>query len=137
MDGFDVSGIPPIEHNTEPIPFEDAGGEKESANPGVSHTPLDLGQGSKVELPQVEASAEPAKPTVRAGAAGRVVSAERITGVKTFFTKLHPGAIDFLDSQISGWLNENPGVVIKRTNVVVGEVQAKKTEPNVVVLVWY
>ena len=62
---------------------------------------------------------------------------ERIGGVKTFFTKLHAGAIDFLDQQITRWLKENPGVTVKRTNTVVGEIQAKKTEPNILITVWY
>jgi hypothetical protein len=63
--------------------------------------------------------------------------ADRITGCKTFFTKLHPGAIDFLDGQINQWLKDNPSVVIKMTNTAVGEVQGKKTEDNILMTVWY
>ncbi|HSW02650.1 MAG TPA: hypothetical protein VLI39_20975 [Sedimentisphaerales bacterium] len=62
---------------------------------------------------------------------------DRITGCKTFFTKLHPGAIDFLDEQINLWLKDNPGVVIKLTNTTTGEVQGKKTEANILMTVWY
>jgi len=62
---------------------------------------------------------------------------DRITSCKTFFTKLHPGAIKFLEEQITAWLKENPTVFIKRTNVIMGEVQEKKTEPNIVIVVWY
>jgi len=58
-------------------------------------------------------------------------------GVKTFFTKLHPGAMNFLDEQITKWLKENPHVTVKRTNIVTGQVQAKKTEPNIIITVWY
>jgi hypothetical protein len=65
------------------------------------------------------------------------VSTNRVTGVKTFFTKLHPGAMEFLDEQITKWLKENPGVMIKRTNTVTGDVQAKKTEPNIIITIWY
>jgi hypothetical protein len=64
-------------------------------------------------------------------------STSRVSGVKTFFTKLHPGALDFLDEQITKWLKDNPGVVIKRTNTVTGEIQAKKTEPNIIITIWY
>jgi hypothetical protein len=67
----------------------------------------------------------------------KAAPAGRIEGVRTFFTKLHPGAISFLDEQITRWLKENPGVTVKRTNIVVGEVQAKKTEPNILISVWY
>ena len=69
--------------------------------------------------------------------APKVVSSARITGVKTFFTKLHPGAIEFLDEQICMWLKGNPGVSIKQTNVTTGLVQSKKTEPNILITVWY
>jgi hypothetical protein len=96
----------------------------------VSHSPLNLGG------PKVESAVGAAMPVIRKPVEA-VVSAERITGVKTFFTKLHSGAIEFLDEQITNWLRSNPGIIIKQTNTVVGEVQAKKTEPNVIVTVWY
>jgi len=114
-----------------PIPFDNFDpGEK-----GVSHAPLDLGGTSPIQIPKVEmpkpAAAAAKKPTEK------IASTSRIVGVKTFFTKLHPGAINFLDEQITRWLTENPGIQIKQTNVVVGEVQAKKTEPNIIITVWY
>jgi len=129
-----------------PIPFDDTG----AGGSGVSHSPLDLGGGTaaapKVGIPQ-PAAAKPkaaapqpiAKPNSSVLKPQRQVSSagDRIEGVKTFFTKLHAGAIDFLDQQITRWLKENPGVIIKRTNVVVGEIQAKKTEPNVIITIWY
>jgi hypothetical protein len=61
----------------------------------------------------------------------------RITGVKTFYAKLHGGSISFLDEQITNWLRDNPNIVIKRTNVVTGDLVAKNTEPNVIVTIWY
>jgi hypothetical protein len=111
-----------------PIPFDDSGpGES-----GISHAPLDLGGTSPVQIPKVQAP-KPVqkKPVVKAA------STDRIAGVKTFFTKLHPGAMNFLDEQISRWLADNPGIRIKQTNVTTGEVQAKKTEPNIIITVWY
>ncbi|MHC4205254.1 MAG: hypothetical protein ACYSTT_11445 [Planctomycetota bacterium] len=111
-----------------PIPFDDS----ETGDKGVSHAPLDLGGTSPVQIPKVEMP-KPAvkKPTVK------TASSDRIEGVKTFFTKLHPGAMNFLDEQITRWLNENPDVKVKRTNVTTGQVQAKKTEPNIIINVWY
>jgi hypothetical protein len=98
----------------------------------VSHSPLNLGGGSAAEVPK---SPEP-KP-VAARPTAKQDPPERITGVKTFFTKLHAGAMEFLDEQIVKWLQENPGVQIKLTNTTTGEVQGKKTEPNVIIHVWY
>ena len=137
MDNFNSSNfggnnfnepIPLDQDLDKPIPLEDisiGGG-------GVSHAPLDLGGSSPVEAPKIKVP-QPAskKPTEQ------VISGERITGVRTFFTKLHEGSINFLDEMIIKWLKENPGVTIKRTNVVIGPIQAKKTEPNIIITVWY
>jgi len=117
----------PFDRNSDkPIPF-DIG---DTSQPGISHSPLDLGAGTteaqKIAMP---------KPVLKPQE--KIVSTDRITGLKTFFTKLHPGALEFLDEQISAWLKQNPGIVIKRTNVTTGEVQAKKSEPNIIITVWY
>ena len=121
--------IPLGEDLDKPIPFDNTG----AGGTGVSHSPLDLGGSSPVEAPKIKVPQPVAmKPTEK-----KVVSSDRITGVKTFFTKLHPGAINFLDEQITKWLKENPDVKIKRTNTVTGEIQGKKTDPNIIITVWY
>lgn len=132
MDDFDDIKLPSDNDLNEPISFDDDSNEPipfddETGQTSVSHSPLNLGGSDVVEAPKPA----PKKQT------DNVTSAERITGVKTFFTKLHPGAMNFLDEQITSWLNENPGITIKRTNIATGEVQAKKTEPNIIITVWY
>jgi len=142
MDNTDIGNFPgsenldqPIplgEDLDKPIPFDDG-----TSNSSVSHSPLSLGgsgtaQAPKKEMPKIEVP----KPAVKK-VEENIISTDRITGVKTFFTKLHPGAMDFLDEQITKWLKENPGVKIKRTNTVTGDIQAKKTEPNIIITVWY
>jgi len=124
MDNFDSGSIGPSEERNAPIPFDDD-------DTSVSHSPLDLGGGT-VEMPKIKAAEPIAKKP-----AEKIVSAERITGIKTFFTKLHAGSIDFLDEQITKWLKENPGITIKRTNTVTGVVVGKKSEPNIIVTIWY
>ena len=122
--------IPLDQDFDKPIPLDDisiGGG-------GISHAPLDLGGSSPVEMPKIEV---PKPAPVAQKPAEKVISSDRITGVKTFFTKLHPGAINFLDEQITKWLAENPEVVIKRTNIITGEIQAKKTDPNIIITVWF
>jgi hypothetical protein len=111
-----------------PIPFDDSG----TSDKGVSHAPLDLGGTSPVQIPKIEMPKSAVKKP-----AEKTASTDRIAGVKTFFTKLHPGALNFLDEQITRWLTENPDVQIKRTNVVTGLIQAKKTEPNIIITIWY
>jgi DNA-binding Lrp family transcriptional regulator len=127
MDNFDIGKIPPRRDPNEPIPFDE-----DTSGAGVSHSPLDLGGGDTTEASKIEMPA----PVVKKPAE-KIVSAERITGVKTFFTKLHAGAMDFLDEIITKWLKDNPGISIKLTNVITGEIQGKKTEPNIIVTVWY
>ena len=116
----DISAVSP---DSKPIPFDD-----DTSGTEVSHSPLNLGGGSTAGVPEVESAARPKK---------KIASDERITGVRTFFTKLHPGAMDFLDKQISNWLKANPSLIVKRINITTGEVQAKKTEPNIIITVWY
>jgi hypothetical protein len=142
MDNLDGNRLPgnkdldkpiPLDDDLDkPIPFDD----DDTGRTSVLHSPLNLG-GSTAGV----AKPGPAKPTVAKPAmtqpGEKAVSADRITGIKTFFTKLHPGAMEFLDGQINDWLKANPGIAIKRTNTATGEVQAKKTEPNIIITVWY
>ncbi|MHC4131052.1 MAG: hypothetical protein ACYSSP_12440 [Planctomycetota bacterium] len=134
MSDFDVRDIPPPpEVNEEPIPFDDDDSD-EGESSGVSHSPLTLGP-EPVKIPETKPSQQPA---VSAPAQQQAApSAGRITGCKTFFTKLHPGAIEFLDGQITEWIKKNPDKTIKSTNSTVGEVQAKKTEQNLIVTIWF
>jgi hypothetical protein len=104
-----------------PIPFDDA--ENDQGN--ISHAPLNLDSSTTLFE------------TAHEKTTGEKSSPERITRVRTFFTKLHAGSIDFLDQQINNWLRDNPGIVIKRTDTTVGSVVAKKTEPNIVITIWY
>ena len=133
MENFDINNPPnlpdPINMDLDkPIPFDDS----EPGEKSVSHAPLDLGGTSPVQIPKVEMPKPAAKKPTE-----KIASTDRIAGVKTFFTKLHPGALNFLDEQITRWLTENPGIRIKRTNVALGDIQGKKSEPNIIISVWY
>ena len=114
-----------------PIPFNDS---DNSGRSGVSHKPLSIGGGNSNQAPKVEL----AKPDIKK-ADKKIASSEgdRINSVKTFYTKLHSGSIDYIDEVINDWLKANPDVLIKKTNTVTGEVQGKKTEPNIIVTIWY
>lgn len=139
-----------IDDLDKPLPVNNAAPNNAVPNKGnVSHTPLNLGGPPAPAAPRA-ATPVPAAPAAAVPVAriqmpkgavkkpvAQIVSSERITGIKTFFTKLHPGAVQFLDEQICNWLAANPGVVVKRTNVTTGDVQSKKTEPNILVSVWY
>jgi len=124
MDNFESGNSGKKEDLDAPIPFDD----DDTSEASVSHSPSDLGGGT-AEVPTAKVTAQPM--------AEKIASSERITGVKTFFTKLHPGAIDFLDEQITNWLSDNPGITIKRTNTLTGQIRGKTTEPNIIITIWY
>jgi len=128
MDNFDNINLPPSEDLDKPIPFDDS---DDSSTASVSHSPLNLGGSGTAEVTARRPTPVAEKP------AEKIASSDRITGIRTFFTKLHPGAMEFLDGQISNWLKQNPGVTIKQTNTATGEVQGKKSEPNIIITVWY
>ena len=118
-----------------PIPFgDDEPIQLDDTDTAISHSPLDLNSTAKTKKQEITYTGTTASPTT---SAEKVISSERITGVKTFYTKLHAGAITFLDGQIINWLNENPGIQIKRTNTICGDIVAKKTEPCLIISVWY
>ena len=156
MDNLGNNGTPNID---KPIPFDNGdkpiplGNAPAPGSPSVSRAPLTLGGGGgkppAAAAPKHSAAAAPRPPAARptppaspapvrrAPVEAPASSGQRIVGVKTFFTKLHPGALEFMDEQINSWLKEHPEVYIKHTNITTGDVQAKKTEPNVIITVWY
>lgn len=128
------------EKGLSPTPFDNSGGPEMK----VSHAPLNLGGGNNLAptpaaKPTPKPTAVPVQPPAAAATPkpASVASGDRITGVRIFFTKLHAGAMDFLSEQITEWLKTNPNITIKRTNITVGEVAAKKTEANLIITVWY
>ena len=56
---------------------------------------------------------------------------------RTFHSKLSQGAVDFMDSQINQWLDENPDIVIKFTTATIGMFEGKHTEPNLILNLFY
>ena len=126
MDDLRNNRIDPGEKNNKPadfdnedapIPFDDS---EDAGDTGISHAPVNL-------------SSSNADKTAKK----KIVSAKRVTGVKTFCTKLHEGSIEFVDERIKDWLAENPGIIVKRTNTATGIVTGKKPEPSIIITIWY
>ncbi|MCK4913095.1 MAG: hypothetical protein KAS69_00670 [Planctomycetes bacterium] len=139
MDNFNEQKNSPINDDFDSAALDEELGKlislDENSKTEVSHSPLSIGGVEETSAEKIKSLHIPKLQKKAAVAA--VASQERITGVRTFFTKLHAGAIEFLDGQITEWLKNNPKVVIKRTNTATGEIQGKKTEPSIVVTVWY
>ncbi len=123
FDNEDLNDPIPLDNDFDkPIPFDDS----DLSDTDISHAPLSLGDTSM-----------PSTPSIKKKSMEKVVSTDKITRIKTFYTKLHTGSIDYIDGQINDWLNKNPDVIIKQTNTVTGMVVGKKTEPNIIITVWY
>lgn len=59
------------------------------------------------------------------------------TRIRTFHSKLTPAALGHMDDQINEWLDKNPGVFIKHTNITVGPFEAKHVEQHLIVAIFY
>ena len=59
------------------------------------------------------------------------------TRVRTFHARLSDSAMKYLDEQVNTWIDENPDIEIKSTNSTVGMVEGKRTEPHLIVSIWY
>jgi len=107
----------------------------------ISNSPLDLGASRPVEVNKIpKPQPQPvAVPAVKMPITSSVQSVPtgKISGVKTIYTKLHAGSLDFLDGLINEWIKENPTKEIKIVQTTVGEIQGKKTEANIIVSIWY
>jgi len=127
MDDFTDSGPAKKDDVDQPIPFDDS---DNIGDTNISHSPLNLGNSQTDQAAGIGSVRQnDSEPVAR--------SSDRITGVKTFFTKLHAGSINFLDEQITNWLKANPDITIKHTSTATGDVVSKKTEPNIIVTIWY
>jgi len=56
---------------------------------------------------------------------------------RTFHARLSDSGLTFLDEQINEWLEKHPDVEVKFSNTTVGVVEAKRSDPNLIITVWY
>ena len=145
MDNVSSSNPDRSDNRNAPIPLDGGAGQPirpeaapATGAPNISRAPLNLGGAAATPAPAATPAA-PKAPVLRPAPPkpAAVAGGDRITTCKTFFTKLHPGAIHFLEEQITRWLKDNPTIVIKRTDVVTGDVLEKKAEPSLIIVVWY
>ena len=62
---------------------------------------------------------------------------QNATRVRTFHAKLNDAAINYLSEQINEWIDSHEDVEVKFTNTTIGVVEGKRTEPHLIVNVWY
>lgn len=59
------------------------------------------------------------------------------TRCKIFHSKISLGALEGMEKQINEWSDSNPDIEIKNVGHVIGTLQGKSNEDNVIVLCWY
>lgn len=64
------------------------------------------------------------------------LSGNGATRSKIFHCKIAPGSIEYMENQINGWLDEQE-VEVKLVTQVVGIMEGKSAEPNLIVMIWY
>ncbi|MFP4354905.1 MAG: hypothetical protein ACLFUJ_07240 [Phycisphaerae bacterium] len=59
------------------------------------------------------------------------------TRCRIFHSKLAATSLEFMESQINDWLDSDDDIDVKDVGHVIGDMTGKKTEPNLIVMVWY
>ena len=103
----------------------------------------------EVEAPVAAAGAATGRPNIQSfgSAAGlahgqtQFKRAPNLTGTgaircRMFHSKLAVGAIEFMTQQVNDWLDANQ-IEAKHVSQVVGVMEGKTPEPNIIVIVWY
>lgn len=58
------------------------------------------------------------------------------TRCKIFHSKIGVGPMEFMENTINEWLDDNH-IEVKSVTQVVGVLEGKRAEPNLIVMVWY
>ncbi len=58
------------------------------------------------------------------------------TRCRVFHSKISASSLDYMESQINEWL-DGEDIEVKNVGHVIGTLEAKTPEPNVIVIVWY
>ena len=144
-----------------PIPLDAGGSADGKSKGGLSPLPS-IGLGGKDELAALSAPREAdesnsGKSSVeglekihtfakdsKLGKAGastfkRALNAQShsATRARTFHSRLTTSAMEFMDQQINEWVDSHEDIEVKFCTSTVGPVEGKRTEPNLIVTVWY
>jgi hypothetical protein len=58
------------------------------------------------------------------------------TRCRVFHSKIAPSSLEFMENQINEWV-DSEGVEIKHIGHIIGIMEGKRPEPNLLVMVWY
>ncbi len=58
------------------------------------------------------------------------------TRCRIFHCKIADGALEYMENQINDWIDDSE-IDVKEVGHMVGTMEGKRAEPNVIVIVWY
>lgn len=64
------------------------------------------------------------------------VSGQGAVRCRVFHSKIAVSSMDYMQNQINEWL-DNDNIEVKHVGHVIGTLEGKTPEPNVIVMVWY
>ena len=127
----------PLEPEGEPIPL--IGGDLIDDTPGAGDSGADAehagDRSSKIRT--FESQSTLAKAGKEAFRRSLNTTGQGATRVRTFHTKLNDTAIRFMDQQIAEWIDSDDSIEVKVCSTTVGVVEGKRSEPHLIVTVWY
>ena len=128
------------------VQIEDDGPQGELPEVDVSNIPVTV-EDDAISL--AEESGESARNTVKIMGTRKVLGGEatsfkrepNLTGAgavrcRIFFSRIAVAPLQYMEGQINAWLDANQ-IEIKAVTQVVGVMEGKTPEPNVIITVWY
>ncbi len=64
------------------------------------------------------------------------VTGQGATRCKVYFSKIAPPSLEFMENQINQWLDSEQ-IEVKQVSQVIGVMEGKTPQPNLIVMVWY
>lgn len=59
------------------------------------------------------------------------------TRCRVFHSKIQESSLEYMENQINEWLDADETIEVKHVGHVIGTMEGKRPEPNVIVMVWY
>ena len=64
------------------------------------------------------------------------VTGQGATRCRIFHSKIAAGSLDYMEGQVNEWL-DGENIEVKHVGHVIGTMEGKTPEPNVIVIIWY
>jgi len=128
----------PLESQGEPIPLVGGDSSDDDAGTGdlLATTDAEAG-GRSSRIRTFESQSGLAKPGMEQFRRSLNTTGQGATRVRTFHTKLNDAAMRFMDQQIAEWIDSHDDIEVKLCSTTVGVVEGKRSEPHLIVTVWY